>query len=858
MTSSMRRMRYCGVFPGMRHAAFTLVELLVVVAVIIILLALLLPAIGMARASARQKKCASNQVQIYSSWAKANSRELVRGVQWMKRVGAYLEGATEVLLCPDDSTPAQSTSFGFNSHAWRFSAPDAGRIVLLDYKQPEANIVGRTVTYIDTEWAAQQAPRHFQQENVAFYDGHVGSYAPEKINPRYCDYYNRYWRPVAESNVPLEGCTNSAEALPNAPLPGTTSTGATTSANGSMSTSTSTTTTTTTSTSTPSTSTTTGGTPPPYDPCIPPSEASGKVDKGLQWLIRHQRTDGGWSLIHSQQADCNGQCPNDGGINAFTGATGLALLPLMGAGNTLSSGPYRENVCRGLNFLISQQDQNTGSLEDPDSFDASTYAHLIATLALCEAVNQMGQTNSVGGCPSSGSSPCSISPQVLRNAAQKAINFTALSQKGDGGWHYNNRGEGDSSHISWAVASLLTAKIAGLDVSTVNPNVLSGPRAFLSTVMANGIFDYGLTVGNYRYCNCAGGNYGGHYNSYGMLSEVLLGTPKNHLKIQQHCNDPTLVPSYGNFYRNFHYAHLLYLLGGAQWTAWNNANQQQLSQNQEVGGHKDGSWNSAVEIPQGRHYCTCLALLSLEQYFTRIQLGGNGTATSGTGPQPLQATVQLDYQSDNTVGIFGRVWGGTGAVTQSWTRVSGPGALTFNPANSASTVVTMTMNAYGNYRVRLRVTDSAGQTVSKDLVFAYDENKAQGRFVRVRLPVTPSQYLSLAEVRVMNPFNRNLASTGVSQQSSTLNDDTSLAASMAKDGSTGSFTQTKLEGGAWWMVDLTSNEDIKRIEVVNRGDCCGDRLSGAVVELLSPSLSVVRSWTIPTVATGSTHTFTLP
>src|SRR5262249_21265539 len=153
--------------------------------------------------------------------------------------------------------------------------------------------------------------------------------------------------------------------------------------------------------------TTTGGTPPPYDPCTPPSQATGNIDKGLQWLIRHQRTDGGWSLLHSQQADCNGQCLNDNtkGINAFTAATGLALLPLMGAGNTLSSGPYKENVCRGLNFLMSHQDPNTGSLEDPDDSEASTYAHLIATLALCEAVNQSNQTSSVGGCPGSGSNP---------------------------------------------------------------------------------------------------------------------------------------------------------------------------------------------------------------------------------------------------------------------------------------------------------------------------------------------------------------------------------------------------------------------------------------------------------------------
>ena len=40
-----------------------------------------------------------------------------------------------------------------------------------------------------------------------------------------------------------------------------------------------------------------------------------------------------------------------------------------------------------------------------------------------------------------------------------------------------------------------------------------------------------------------------------------------------------------------------------------------------------------------------------------------------------------------------------------------------------------------------------------------------------------------------------------------------------------SCTHTKKESNPWWFVDLGSPKSVGEVYIVNRGDCCGDRLS---------------------------------
>jgi len=121
-----------------------------------------------------------------------------------------------------------STSFGMNSRAFRMGDGDSGRIVLLDYKQVEVKVVGQTIAQLNSSWPNDYAARHFQQQNIAFGDGHVDSKSPDKIDPRFCPNYVNYWRPKRDSTIDLLGCLALGATPTNNPPGGTTGASSTT------------------------------------------------------------------------------------------------------------------------------------------------------------------------------------------------------------------------------------------------------------------------------------------------------------------------------------------------------------------------------------------------------------------------------------------------------------------------------------------------------------------------------------------------------------------------------------------------------------------------------------------------------
>lgn len=139
-----------------------------------------------------------------------------------------------------------------------------------------------------------------------------------------------------------------------------------------------------------------------------------------------------------------------------------------------------------------------------------------------------------------------------------------------------------------------------------------------------------------------------------------------------------------------------------------------------------------------------------------------------------------------------------------------------------------------------------------------EKTLTKGQYVRVRL-TGYDRIINLAEVQVIQTGNgQPLQRNGKAQQSST---HFNALASRASDGDTsqvfknGSVSHTLLEDNPFWMIDLGGVKDIGRIRIFNRKDCCGDRMKGAIVEVLDGDMKVVWAKTLKDAANGSVHDY---
>jgi len=93
-----------------------------------------------------------------------------------------------------------------------------------------------------------------------------------------------------------------------------------------------------------------------------------------------------------------------------------------------------------------------------------------------------------------------------------------------------------------------------------------------------------------------------------------------------------------------------------------------------------------------------------------------------------------------------------------------------------------------------------------------------------------TNFLSLNEVLVYDEYGEDVAlwPTGATATQSS-DYSASMLAGVGNDGWWTAPTCTQSEQGAWWKVDLGKEVNVASVKIVNRKDCCGERLSNANV-----------------------------
>jgi hypothetical protein len=181
------------------------------------------------------------------------------------------------------------------------------------------------------------------------------------------------------------------------------------------------------------------------------------VDRGLAWLARHQAADGSWRFDLSG-CRCDGGCRDAGSVTSTTAATGVALLPFLGAGHTHVEGTHRETVSRGLYYLMSRMRITP---RGGDLGEGTMYGHGIATMALAEA---LGMTRDEAFVP----------------YVRDAVRFIETAQDlHGGGWRYLPGQPGDTTVTAWQLAALRSAALAGVPVPSPT---MEGVGRFLDRV----------------------------------------------------------------------------------------------------------------------------------------------------------------------------------------------------------------------------------------------------------------------------------------------------------------------------------------------------------------------------------------
>jgi len=327
------------------------------------------------------------------------------------------------------------------------------------------------------------------------------------------------------------------------------------------------------------------------------SEAA--VTEALKWIALHQAPNGGWTFQHN--LICRGACGNPCGENrasAFNGATAMALLPFLGAGQTHFAGDFKNVVRRGLLFLA--KNGKPGMYQGMPVLDltegqGNMYSHGLAAIALSEAYAM-------------------TEDPALAAPTQGALNFIVAAQCKDGGWRYRPRQAegGDTSVVGWQVMALKSGYMGHL---IVPPQAIHGSMRFLDKVQSKGGAWYGYATPTTKARPST--------TAVGLLCRMYLGWDKTHPGIIEGVKSISKTGvSKTDIYYDYYAAQVLRQYGGPEWDKFNTELRDWLVKTQDQSAGAKGSWffKSGHVDGAGRLAITSFATMILEVYYRHMPL----------------------------------------------------------------------------------------------------------------------------------------------------------------------------------------------------------------------------------------------
>lgn len=285
-----------------------------------------------------------------------------------------------------------------------------------------------------------------------------------------------------------------------------------------------------------------------------PPEIERIYTKGLQFLVQAQTPQGTWS-------DPQGSQP---------AVVALAVLAILAHGEDPNSGPYSANIKRGIDFLLGQQNKETGYI------GTSMYNHGFATLALAEAY---GMTHDARLGP------------VLQDAVKLIVH--AQTQNQFGAWRYSPQSRDADTTVSGAqMVALFAARNAGVGVN--EETIKKGLNFYLQCQSGDG---------GMGYTGPGGSNM--PRTAIGALVFILAKQKSsNPCKAAVRFLQTATFNEAHYFHYYLYYASQVYFhLAGDAWEQFNKLNIQLLRTSQKP----DGSWDGS----QGPSFSTACSLLSL-------------------------------------------------------------------------------------------------------------------------------------------------------------------------------------------------------------------------------------------------------